>query len=248
MKQGFSRKTSTRWSIPSARPGRAWTEYTVNLEQKVLERTRELTHSEERYRTILENIQDGYYEVDLTGKVTFINDALIGIMGYPADEILNNNYSAFTDEKNAKIIYEIFNQVYQTGIPSAAFDYRVIRKDGTTRIIEAVTSLITDHENRKTGFRGILRDITARRCAEEALRESEEKYRSILESIKEGYYEVDLRGIFTFVNVSMGAIFDRPIQDIVGHNFREFMTEETANRVYSAFNRIYRDESLRGQD
>jgi PAS domain S-box-containing protein len=126
--------------------------------------------SEEKYRTILESISEGYYEVDLAGNFTFFNDSLCKILGYSKDELTGMNNRQYANEENAKKLYKIFNKVYRTGEPDNLFDYEIIRKDGAKRHMEASISLIRDAQGQPMGFRGIARDATERKRAEEALR------------------------------------------------------------------------------
>ena len=133
-----------------------------------------LGEAEEKYRTILENIEDGYYEVDIAGNFTFLNDSMCRIFGYPKEELMGMNDRQYTDKENAKRLFQAFNKVYRTGEPRKGFDYEIIRKDGTKRNVEASVSLQKDSSGKPIGFRGILRDITERKQAEEALRKGEE--------------------------------------------------------------------------
>jgi PAS domain S-box-containing protein len=126
-----------------------------------------LSESEEKYRTILHSIDDGYYEVDLEGNLTFFNDALCKILGYSKDELIGMNNRKFMDKMTSKQVYRTFNTVYRTGKAAKAFDWGTIRKDGTKRYLEASVSLIRDSEGQPIGFRGIGRDITERKRAEE---------------------------------------------------------------------------------
>jgi len=126
-----------------------------------------LSESEEKYRTILHSIEDGYYEVDLAGNLTFFNDALCKILGYSKDELMGMNNRKFMDEMTYKKVYQTFNTTYQTGKAGKAFDWRTIRKDGTRRYLETSVSLMRNSEGQPTGFRGIGRDITERKHAEE---------------------------------------------------------------------------------
>ena len=128
-----------------------------------------LRESEEKYRTILESIEDGYYEVDVAGNFTFFNDSLCRILGHPKDELMGMNNRQYMDDENAKKVYRTFNAVYRTGKPAKAFDWEVIRKDGTRRFVEASVSLIRGSTGEPAGFRGIVRDITERKRAEEQL-------------------------------------------------------------------------------
>jgi len=106
-----------------------------------------LRESEEKYRTILENIEDGYFEVDIAGNFTFFNDSLCKILGYSKDELMGMNNRQYTDEENAKEVYSTFNKVYTTGKPDKSFDWEIIRKDGGKRYVEASVSLRKDPED-----------------------------------------------------------------------------------------------------
>ena len=118
--------------------------------------------SEERYRTILESIEDGYYEVDLQGSFTFFNDALCKILGYSREELMGLNNRQYMSEGTAKAVYEAYNGVYRTGKPNKVFGYEMIRKDGNSRIVEVSISLIRNSKEEPVGFRGIARDMTER--------------------------------------------------------------------------------------
>jgi len=126
-----------------------------------------LKESEEKYRTILESIEEGYYEVDIAGNITFVNDSLCTILGYPRDEIIGINNRKYSDEENARRVYQDFNKVYKTGNPTKILDWEIVRKDTTRRHVEISVSLIKDSEGNPTGFRGIVRDITERKKADE---------------------------------------------------------------------------------
>ena len=140
-----------------------------------------LLDSEEKYRTILETIEEGYYEVDIDGNFTFFNDSMCKILGYPKDELMGMKNRQYMDRENAKKVYQVFNRVYNTGKPHKGFDWEFTRKDGTKRYVETSASLMKDAEGQRIGFRGILRDVSDRKRTEKALKESEEKYRTLFE-------------------------------------------------------------------
>jgi PAS domain S-box-containing protein len=126
-----------------------------------------LRQSEEKYRIILQSIEDGYYEVDLNGNLIFFNDAMCGILGYRRDELLGLNNRAFMSEETAKRVYETFNHVYGTGQPARALGWETIRKDGTKRYLENSVSLMRDEQGNPVGFRALARDVTERKQAED---------------------------------------------------------------------------------
>ncbi|HXX35639.1 MAG TPA: PAS domain S-box protein, partial [Thermodesulfobacteriota bacterium] len=119
--------------------------------------------SEERYRTILEEMEEGYFETDLTGNLTFINDAGCRHLGYPREELIGMNNRVYTDKEDAKKVFRAFNKIYQTGQPYRVSDYEVIKKNGTKVILEMSASLIRDGQGKPIGFRGISRDVTNRK-------------------------------------------------------------------------------------
>jgi PAS domain S-box-containing protein len=194
----------------------------------------------ERYLDILHGIEEGYYEVDLTGNMTFFNDSMCRIVGYQRDELMGMNNRRYMSQDTAKKVYQTFNEVYRTGKPKKAFEWELIRKDGTKRFVEVSVSLRVDAKGIPNGFYGIARDISERKQAEQALQASEEKYRSILQSIEEGYYEVDLTGNFTFFNNFLVKSLGYTREELMGLNNRQYMSPETAKLVFETFNEVYR--------
>jgi diguanylate cyclase (GGDEF)-like protein/PAS domain S-box-containing protein len=144
----------------------------VNLrditERKQMEKT--LRESEEKYRTILENIQEGYFEVDLAGNFTFFNDSTCLFLGYSKKELVGMNYQQFTSKETSKNVFQTFNKIYNSREPNKGFDWPMIRKDGSTRFLEASVSLQKDSSGKPAGFRGIVRDVTERKQIERQLK------------------------------------------------------------------------------
>jgi PAS domain S-box-containing protein len=126
-----------------------------------------LRESEEQYRTVLDNIEYGYFEVDIAGNFTFFNDSLCRILGYSRDETMGMNNRQYMDKENTQKVYQAFNRAYTTGEPYRSFDWEILRKDGTKRFVESSVSLLRDLKGERIGFRGIVRDITERKLAEE---------------------------------------------------------------------------------
>ncbi|HEY5498488.1 MAG TPA: HD domain-containing phosphohydrolase, partial [Syntrophales bacterium] len=133
-----------------------------------------LKESKESGWTILENIQEGYYEVDLSGNYTFFNSFMSKILGYTKEEMMGMNYRLYMDKETSKKIFRYFNEVYQTGI-SSKVDYEQINKDGSIIYVETSVALMRDSFGQPTGFRGIVRDITERKRTEEALQRAHDE-------------------------------------------------------------------------
>jgi sigma-B regulation protein RsbU (phosphoserine phosphatase) len=142
-----------------------------------------LKDHEEKYRKILESIEEGYYEVDRSGKMTFFNDSMCRIFGYPENELLRMNPRQYMEEGFYRKVLRTFNRVYLTAKPEIASDWHIRRKDGVKRWIEASISLRTNIEGQKVGFRGIVRDVTERKVAEEKIAEYSKHLEQIIAAL-----------------------------------------------------------------
>jgi PAS domain S-box-containing protein len=162
-------------------------------ERKMVEAA--LRENEVKYRTIIENIEEGYYEVDLRGNLMFFNDALVTILGYNSIELVGMNNRDFMDERNAQKVRAIYGRVYQTGEPSPTIDVEVIRKDGAHRTLEISASFITDNNDKPLGFRGLAHDITERKRAEEELRQRNEYLAALHETALTLMHRLDIGGL-----------------------------------------------------
>jgi PAS domain S-box-containing protein len=211
----------------------------VHLNQEIAERKRveqALRESEEKYRTILASIEDGYYEVDLAGNFTFFNDALCDrILGYPRHELVGINNRLYMTTETAKAVYRTFNTVYRTGQPARAFDWEVIRKDGTRRVVEASISLLRDTNGEPAGFRGIVRDITERNQAQEALRESEAKHRLLLASIRSPVLALTQDMTILYCNDAYADFVGRPVEELNGQGLLELFPDFGHTMSYAAY-------------
>jgi PAS domain S-box-containing protein len=145
----------------------------------------ELRRSEEKYRSILETMEEGYFEVDLTGNFTFFNNALCTISGYSREELMGMNNRAYTAPETAERMYRIFNEIYATGKPAKIMDYEIIKSDGSKVILEMSASLMKGVSGSPNGFRGVVRDVTERKRAEQEQKklEAQLQYAQKLEAL-----------------------------------------------------------------
>ncbi|RZI44537.1 EAL domain-containing protein [Herbaspirillum sp. HC18] len=150
-----------------------------------------LRASEEKYRSILDTIEDAYYEVDLQGNLVLANGAFCRMLGYDRAEVIGHNNREFQSSDAAAHTYQTFHQVFSTGVPTNSFDWQMRRKDGSTIVGEGSVQLVRNSEGAAIGFCGILRDVTERRSVEQALRESEARFRALTNLSSDWYWEQD---------------------------------------------------------
>ena len=219
------------------------------LEQSEPERKRieeALWESEAKYRDIIENIEDGYYEVDIAGNFTFFNKSMCRILGYSTDELMGRNNREYMDGKNAKKIFQVFHDVYQTGIATKALDWKLIKKDGSECFVETMVSLIMDSNNKKVGFRGVARNITERKQADENLRESDERYRGLFERSREYVYLCDFEGNFIDANNAALEGLGYTKKDIKSLNFMSLLDKDQLPRAIESLEEILKTGSHKG--
>ncbi|MCF6249329.1 MAG: PAS domain S-box protein [Desulfobacula sp.] len=159
----------------------------LELENLVKERTedllreiedREAAHealkkSEEKYRSILENIEDVYFELDLKGKFQFFNNPLLDLLGYTREELLGMNYKSYTNKQDAKNLFEAFSKVFQTGQTSPLINCRFFTKENVQKNVGIISSLMKNKNGEPIGFQGLARDVTKQRMMETRLQQTQ---------------------------------------------------------------------------
>ncbi|MCP4138183.1 MAG: PAS domain S-box protein [bacterium] len=184
---------------------------------KTLEKN--MRNSETKYRSIIEKSDKGYYELDLNRNITYCNDAVCNITGYTARELKGSNFQQYVSAETAREIEE----KYRSNTSGNVFDCEIIRKDNEKRYAEVSYQVKFDKNGNFAGACSILMDITERKNVETILRQSEEKYRTILEKMNEGYCETDLQGNITFFNSAFVT---------------QFMTKESSQEIRKIFSNI----------
>ena len=131
--------------------------------------------SEKKYRKIIESIDDGYYEIDLSGNLTLVNQTLCKMLGYVEDELLGLNTLRYMSVQTAERLEKVFSAVLATGLPGKTLELELHCKDGSIRYAETVVSVIQNEDEEPAGFRGIARDVTERKAAEKSRKALEEQ-------------------------------------------------------------------------
>ena len=137
---------------------------------------RDLRVSNERVRSVLDRIEDGFFEVELSeeGRYSFVNSAFCRITGYSSEELLGRSFKEFFDARESQVLPKAYRSVFETGEPLKSFGHEVRRKDGTTRFVEDTVSLKRDSRGRPVAFIGIRRDCTQRKQVEQELSKAKE--------------------------------------------------------------------------
>jgi diguanylate cyclase (GGDEF)-like protein/PAS domain S-box-containing protein len=145
----------------------------IALEDDIVEREQaqnSLRESEEKYRSILDNILEGYFETDLKGNIIFANNSACNLLGYDKETLYKINYRQFSTPDTKNKFQETYGEVLRTGNPSKISEYEIIRGDGIIRINELSVALLRNSAGKTAGFRTVARDITDKKQVAELIR------------------------------------------------------------------------------
>ena len=198
----------------------------LNEEKKRRQTEAALLESEKRYRTILDDIEDGYFEVDIRGNLTFFNNALCHILGYSPSDLAGKNNREFMDAANAEKIYRTFNKVFETEKLFKGFDWEVIQKNGARRQLDTAISLIKDKAGRKIGFRGIARDISERKLVEEKMREYKNRYQALFDRSLDCVFIHDFKGKFIDANEAAIKMLGYDKHDLLNLSMKDILSKD----------------------
>jgi PAS domain S-box-containing protein len=186
----------------------------TQLRRKVAELT---DGSESQYRDLVETVQDLVFRCDREGRFTYLNPAWETTVGYSLDEMLGHRFAEFKTEEQAQKDLQVFQSIL-AGTPTLAYETTYVAKSG--ELIHLVFKAVFTRDERGdiVGTHGTAVDITERIRAEEALRESEARFRSLVDSSRNALLAYDNDLICTLWNPAMEKLTGIVTQDIVGRS------------------------------
>ena len=213
-------------------------EYRTSLENEIecrIESEERLKESEEKYRSIIENIQDIYYRTDLNGNLVMISPSGAKLSGYDSVESMlgmNISETFYADPLERD---ELLKALENGNIHN--YELTLQKMDGTLIPVIASGHYYYDTLGNPLGIEGLIVDITARKQAEDALRESETKFRTIFENANDEIVYLDMNGVVIDVNDRVEDIFGWSREEVIGKNFTDFMhiEQDTLERLTNLF-------------
>lgn len=189
-------------------------------ERKQVEKA--LRESEGKYRILVDNANDIVFTLNAEGVFAFVSPAWTRLLGHSVDEIEGRPFSAFVHPEDLSRCYEFLERTVATGEKQAGVQYRVLHKDGTWRWHTTNASPIHDPGGKIISYMGIARDVTDLRKAYDALKDSEERFRSVFENTTIGLYRTSPDGTILLSNPALIRM--------LGHSSFEELASRDLNR------------------
>jgi PAS domain S-box-containing protein len=199
-----------------------------------------LRESEEKYRWVVDNMADVITVMDMNLRFTYVSPSIMRMRGYTAEEATAQTFEQVMTPESLQIVAKVFEEEMKleasgTADPgrSRILEVEQYRKDGSIVWMENHLSFLRDEAQKAVGIISLSRDITDRKRAEEALRESEELFRSYLENAPDGIYMSDLEGNFLYGNRKCEEIIGYRREELIGKNFLELniLSENSLNKA-----------------
>ncbi|UCE72937.1 MAG: PAS domain S-box protein, partial [Methanomassiliicoccales archaeon] len=204
-----------------------------------------LQESEEKYRSLVEEINEVIFSVDKDGMITYISPAVESLSGYSVADIVGKPFSYFIYKEDLARVMEEFQDTLFSQLQPR--EYRCVKKTGEIFWIRSFNKPIIEDGN-IVGARGLLTDITHQKEAEEALRQSEEKFRKFFENEPDYCYMVSPTGVILDVNKSALKAMGYAREEMVGKPIGFIYAPQTIQRMEELFNNWKKTGSLKNEE
>ena len=189
-----------------------------------------LKESEEKYRCLVEGTGALIFSISRRGRFTFVNEAAAKVLGYTQKEILGRFYLSFMYSEDTERVHNIILKQLEEGIEATNVELRFVNKEGSVGWFVFLINLIKKN-GEIIGLKVVAQDITERKRAEEALRDSERRFRLTIENQGEGIGRIDLEEKFDLCNPAAEEIFGVPYGTLIGRNLMDFLSHESRKMI-----------------
>lgn len=203
-----------------------------------LKAEKSLKESEQRLKTLIGNLQGMVYrcKVEPSRPMLYISKGANELTGYTTDEFMNDNqsFSQLIQHEDKEKIWDIISRAISKDL-SYVLNYRIIDANGQIRWIWDKGKKVTIVKTGKDVLEGFMTDVTAQKNAENALLESEKRFRAIYENLPLAYHSLDESGIITDVNPAWLVQTGYKKNSVIGKEFSKFLNQDSKESFYSCF-------------
>lgn len=204
--------------------------------QQIARRTAELDASEARFRNLIECADDIIYRTDRAGHITFVNAVAEHLMRREADNLLGSHYLSLVAQPARREVQEFYERQVREQTILTYYEFPAATSNGETVWLGQNVRLLVEG-GEVIGFQAVARDITERRAAQDALRESEGRYRLVTDSASDAIVTVDERGMILYANATTERGFGYRVDELVGQHL-VVLVPEWAQSAHEAGERL----------
>jgi PAS domain S-box-containing protein len=206
---------------------------TMNATLDSLEHYRQsLRSSEHRFRTLVENINEVVWETDGDLKLTYVGPRARDVIGYRPEQLLGRSPFELIKPGDREQIRSIINEMIVRKGAFANIEISIARPDGIMVDAEIGGNPVRDPAGKIVGYSGIVRDIGERKQSEEALRESEERFKQVAENANEWIWEVDVDGMYTYTSPIIEKVLGYRPEEVIGKmHFYDFFAPDARGEL-----------------
>nr|WP_319375860.1 PAS domain S-box protein [uncultured Methanoregula sp.] len=191
----------------------------------------ELRKSEEKFRSLVERANDIVFSLVRPGVFTYVSPNWTNLLGHAVEDVVGKNLDSFVCPGDLPACREIFSRISTSGGNQYSIEYRIRHKNGTWRWHTSNISLVRDPGGNVISLMGIARDITERKEAEESLRASEERYRNLVDTVRDVIWQTTPGLQFTYISRYAENVIGYTPDEIVGKTLFDFLTPSSAEFV-----------------
>jgi PAS domain S-box-containing protein len=197
-----------------------------------------LQENEKKYRELVETVSDIIYRCNDMGEFTYVNPTAEHICGYAISELVGQNFTFIIREDYKARVAEFYANQAASKTLASYLEFPIRSKNGSEIWIgQTVNIHFLDESKQAYEFIALARDITERISAQEALRRSEEKYRSIIENLELGLLEVDMNNIITNAYPKFCELSGYKRSELIGKSAMETLLSANQHELMIAQNR-----------
>lgn len=206
-----------------------------NTERKRIEQA--LRESEEKFRSLVETSPDILWEIDTDGTVRYISPMVSDLLGYTPEEIVGRPLNDLVPEKEQPETIKRMAWAFSSESPLPSIEIPARHRNGNELVLEIRPTRLIGPDGKVAGLRGVAVDITSRRRAEAALRESEEKFRNLAENTADILFTLDRTGQITYVSPQVSQYGYAP-EELIEKPFLTVIHPEDSDSISSTFSTV----------
>ena len=204
-----------------------------------------LEEREKKYRLLADNVTDVICTMDTDLQFTYLSPSVAPMLGYSLEEALSMSLDRILVPASFNVVKRVLaeellveEEEHADPNRSRTIELEFFRKDGSTVWTEVNATFLREPDGRIAAILAVVRDVTARKSVENSLRESEEKYRELVENLNDVIYAADSNGLVTYVSPAIESLVGYSPNEVLGRSFGEFIYEEDLGRAAEGFQEV----------